>query len=199
MWTRIGEPFRDRSGKYIFWKVRCRCACGKESDVFLRGASDELQSRSCNGCAHRTHGHGGHDGSRTSAYSSWAHMMQRCTNERHKYYPYYGGRGIRVCARWLTFEHFLDDMGDCPIGHTLERDQVNGDYELGNCRWATRKEQMRNRRVSRLITFAGRTATLSGWAELLGVAVSTLRYRLATWPMDRALRGIDSVQEDVEG
>jgi hypothetical protein len=114
-------------------------------------------------------------------------MRRRCSNSNARYFKDYGGRGIKVCTRWLGrdgFENFFADMGECPVGFTLDRRDNDGDYEPSNCRWATRKEQARNRRSSRDITIDGRTMTLAAWAEALSVKYTTLRNRLyaGTWP-----------------
>lgn len=79
-------------------------------------------------------------------YSSWKSMKQRCTNPNRKDYEFYGGRGINICPKWLQFSSFLKDMGERPLGMSLDRIDVNGDYEPKNCKWATQSEQVKNRR-----------------------------------------------------
>lgn len=87
--------------------------------------------------------HGHTKPNRTRTYIAWGNMLQRVTNPRFPQWKDYGGRGITVCERWRTFDAFLQDMGECPDGLTLDRIDSAGNYESGNCRWATRKEQQR--------------------------------------------------------
>jgi len=94
-----------------------------------------------------THGHA--TTRTTPTYNSWAQISQRCENKNNAAFNNYGGRGITVCARWRVFENFLADMGERPLGCSLDRVNNDGNYEPVNCRWATRLEQARNRRPRR--------------------------------------------------
>jgi hypothetical protein len=114
-------------------------------------------------------------------YNAWRAMVNRCHREKDKDYADYGGRGVVVCDRWRGdrgFANFLKDMGPWLPGLTLERIDVNGPYSPENCRWATWKEQHRNRRDNKLLTYNGKTQCLSAWAEETGVNKTTIRVRL---------------------
>jgi len=117
-------------------------------------------------------------------------MKSRCLNPHVPQYPNYGGRGVTVCDAWSdSFETFLADMGRRPSpAHSLDRINVDGNYEPSNCRWATNLQQQRNHRKNRRITFRGETKCLSEWAESIGLGRSTLSKRfLAGWDVERAL------------
>lgn len=125
----------------------------------------------------------------SSEYWAWAAMIQRCHNPRNPKFMDYGGRGIRVCQRWNKFENFLADMG-LKSSPNLEIDRLdnNGNYEPDNCRWATRKEQTRNRRGNVLITHGGLTLTAQEWSELTGIQRQTILYRYhAGWEHSRVV------------
>lgn len=112
----------------------------------------------------------------------WRVMVARCTNPRHAKWKWYGGRGIKVCDRWMTFENFKADMGPRPERHTIERKDNNGNYEPGNCVWATMAAQGANKRSAGPnagpITYLGETHHASEWARRLGLPRATICHRL---------------------
>ena len=116
--------------------------------------------------------------------AAWAMTVQRCTNPHSRDFHYYGGRGIKVCDRWRKFENFLADMGVRPEGMTLDRIDVNGNYEPGNCRWATRAQQGANTRANTLITWRGETLCVSEWERSLGMRPGTLKARISVLGYD---------------
>ena len=134
---------------------KCFCSCGKEQTV--RAAALNIgETKSC-GCLRvdttikrsTKHGHSPSFGA-SKTYWVWAEMVARCTNEKHKKYKDYGGRGIFVCKEWRTFAAFLADMGEKPEGLSIDRIDNNGGYEPGNCRWTTVAVQNQNRRYNTL-------------------------------------------------
>ena len=122
-------------------------------------------------------------------YGSWKGIIQRCCNPKSPAHHKYGGRGITVCERWRSFKAFYEDMGPRPSPlHSIERINNNGNYELGNCRWATRREQSRNTRQNVMLVFSGRTQCIAAWAEERGMKPKTLCRRLKCgWPVELAI------------
>lgn len=166
----------------------CHCECGRE--VVVLGSS--LRSGNTSACRFcRAVTHGNTRGVRVSPeYVSWNGMMTRCTSENNSEYKNYGGRGIRVCERWQLFANFLADMGPKPSReHSIDRyPNGDGNYEPGNCRWATPQQQSDNRRTNRLLTLNGETMNITQWARRLGIRACTLHYRIAHgWSLERAL------------
>jgi hypothetical protein len=129
-----------------------------------------------------------HGKSRSKIYWRWENMIKRCNNSESTHYKNYGGRGIKVCKRWLKFENFYNDMGDIPHGLTLDRRDNDGNYELSNCRWATKSEQDNNRRTNVYIKYKGVTKTLKEWSDYFNLNYYTLRSRVASkWSIERIL------------
>lgn len=115
-----------------------------------------------------------------STYNAWTSMIARCTNRAHKSYAKYGGSGVSICDRWRhDFSAFMKDMGQRPNGTTLDRwPNGSGNYEPGNCRWATPREQARNRKTSIKLTAFGRTALMIEFADEFGIRCDTLMWRI---------------------
>lgn len=175
---------RDRSsgGRHTKWLFRCDC--GAHVSIFL-DAVRSGRTTSC-GCFRTelirarslTHGH--HVGRRTSrTLKSYRHAKSRCMNPNDPKYPVYGGRGVTMCQRWVdSFEEFLADMGECPPGLTLDRIDVNGNYEPRNCRWATAATQVRNKTTNVFVEHQGETMILKDFAARIGVNYKSLHARI---------------------
>lgn len=152
----LTDPIRDKSGRGRR-KAVARCDCGNEVQVDPNSLRSGASS-SC-GCARVIHGHS-RSGEASPTYNTWAMILSRCGNPKNDRYQRYGGRGISVCDRWHDFSSFLADMGERPAGTSIDRKDNDGNYEPGNCRWATDIEQTRNRSVSILVQLDGEIVTL---------------------------------------
>lgn len=162
------------------WNYACECGReGTATNAALRKA------KSC-GCLQRAvaartktkHGHTTRKNGSTRTYRIWMGMLTRCRNPNFAQWADYGGRGISVCPRWEQYANFLVDMGECPPRLTIERINNNGNYEPGNCRWASRQEQAANTRTSAYVEFNGERKTLSQWSRLSGVSAHTIGDRI---------------------
>jgi hypothetical protein len=184
---RLIVQYRAEDGKRGQTRWSCRCDCG--SDAVVRGG--HLKSgliRSC-GCLRRettramstTHGASGDN--ETATYRTWRHMRERCDNPRNKDFPDYGGRGIRVCDRWRSYENFLADLGERPPGTSIDRIDNNKGYEIGNVHWASSAQQAQNRRSTKLSVDVARSIrarhsngeTLASIARDVGVSRTMVR------------------------
>jgi|SRR6185312_6004164 len=174
----------ERSSRNIKWL--CKCDCGNYKNI--KGA--DLLSGNTNSCGcfkientkrvNSTHGQSRRNGQRTAEYRAYYALKNRCYNKKCKSYPDYGGRGIKVCDRWLnSFENFFEDMGKKPsANHSIDRINVNGNYEKYNCRWATRKQQANNVRNNILVTYKNKTQSLSVWCDELNLKYPRTKARL---------------------
>ena len=178
-----GEGPRDARSRRQFHAM---CGCGSTRLIRLTEIV-EGRSTSCAACAPLIHGHA-RQHTMTPEYRAWVNMKTRCYVETARAYPRYGGRGIKVCDRWLTdFPAFLADMGPRPSDrHSINRRDNDGDYAPDNCGWATATEQGRNRRTNVILTAFGKSQTIAEWAEETGFERSLFEKRLARgWPADR--------------
>lgn len=188
--------YKIREGGRTYWAVQCDCGAVKRlQQAQLHGA--KRPSRSC-GCqriallrkAHTTHGCSVSDGTRQYAtFICWQSMIWRCTNTKRKDFASYGGRGIKVCARWRdSFDNFLSDMGVKPPRTSIGRIDNDGDYCPKNCRWESAKQQARNKRSNRVLDFQGESRTVVEWAEVRNLRYGALKKRLENgWSVERAL------------
>lgn len=173
-------------------KFLCKCECGNEA-VVQAGHLLSSHTKSC-GCIQKkvaserlkTHGK-----AHTKIYEIWSALKSRCNNPNNKRYNKYGGRGIKVCDEWnKSFEAFYNWSINNGYSDTLSIDRidVNGNYEPSNCRWTTNKEQCRNRTNNFNITYKEQTKTLSEWAEVLGISYKILYQRIKAygWPIEKA-------------
>lgn len=187
---REGSALLSKGHEVAAW--RCVCDCGRE--VVVTGVRLRRQSKkACNIDGHR-YKFQLHDAAKNERQIYYA-MLQRCYNHKSLAYKWYGYRGIRVCRRWrASFNNFLSDMGPRPSkDYSLERIDNDKGYSPENCRWATDKEQARNRRDNVRITFDGETLTISEFAERFGLTSHTVAKRLRRgWSIEAALTELPS-------
>jgi hypothetical protein len=175
----------------------CVCDCGNESIVMGKHlVNGDTQSCGCLmrervGVINLKHGQT-RTGDSWKTWRTWSRIKARCLNPKNPAYRDYGGRGIKVCERWLGkdgFINFYNDMGKSPKGLSIDRIDNNGDYSPENCRWATQKEQMNNTRRNRYIEYNGITLSITEWAIKSGIPKSTLWARIAyrLWTTEKIL------------
>lgn len=175
-------------GRAYVWK--CLCQCGKETEV--NGAKLRNGHTASCGClsvdvgstVNLQHGQA-RIGAKSRAYTAWVSMLRRCTATTGKDAKDYALRGITVCAAWRSFPAFFAEMGECPPKLTLEREDVNGNYERSNCVWASRKVQANNKQTTVRFSVEGQMLTVTQAAELWGVSFKVAKKRLmaATQPL----------------
>ncbi len=192
-WKVVGEsPFSSVSGGQVRLNYLCQCVCGQQKLVngsnLRRGLSTSCGCLRDTRTAARSTSHGMSD---TPLYAVWRAMLQRCDKPNFIQYKDYGGRGIKVCERWYTFENFYKDMGLPPFEKaSIERVDNDMGYEPDNVVWADRTTQAKNKRTTVRFEFDGCSLTLREWSEKLGVKSATLASRiyLYGWSLDRALQ-----------
>lgn len=175
----VVKPTIKRLRTYVVWE--CKCACG----TIIEACAVNLIRNNHYSCGCQRPERASTDG---REYSIWTDMRNRCSNPRNKRFDRYGGRGIRVCSQWDRFDVFLSNMGKCPSRHTLDRIDNDGNYEPGNCRWATYQQQHTNMSRNRRLTLNGRTMCLSEWARENGLTPDAVYARIKLgWSAERAI------------
>jgi len=178
------EPQISPGGR-VQKRVLCECDCGKRKTINLASIKRE-STRSC-GCLHKE-ARGSHGGCHTKSYSCWADIKTRCFNKKHRGYGYYGARGIKICERWMKFENFFEDMGECPDGKSIDRKDNNGNYCKENCRWADRTQQNNNTRRNHFLEFRGKRLTIAQWSRITNIKYHIIYKRIGKgWSVERTL------------
>ena len=187
-WTVKSDAIiKQKTSGRTYKLVTCECSCGTVRDVEFYNLVAGL-SKSC-GCS-REKGRVTHGGSQLPEYQPWLSMIQRCENPNNPSFRLYGARDIRVVESWRKFENFYADMGPRPSPrHSIDRIDNDGNYEPGNCRWATRTEQSRNRRNNRVIEYGGQKKCLAEWNSESCLGGDILKHRInAGWSIEDAIK-----------
>lgn len=183
--------FGKNNVKKPLWN--CRCDCGNKTTA--TGESLRTGNKQSCGClkkkaqlkSHFIHGMT-MGGNRIREYRIWSNMKNRCSNPKSNRFHIYGGRGISVCKRWMKFENFFNDMGECPKGMSLERKDRNKNYEPENCKWATIFEQANNTSKNRFLYFNGQSLTVAQWARKVLLPYGCISERLKRgWSVEKTL------------
>lgn len=182
-WTLLSQV--NIGSKHEKWLARC--VCGKEKEVFINHLMTG-KSISCSCVSKHTHGM-----ANTGTYRSWSCAKYRCTNPNDRRWDSYGGRGIKMCDRWMSFDNFLEDMGIRPDGLSLDRIDVNGNYEPSNCRWATDRQQYDNTQFN---TKLGIDCSLHELAKRYGLSYATVQSRIYRgWSVEDTINTPDTKKD----
>jgi hypothetical protein len=181
------EPIKKSYDTKYYW--RCICDCGKEKIIMSSNLARGI-STTC-GCGKIKLGEvtTKHGMTKTRIFKIWTGIRKRCNNPKCKSYKWYGGRGVKISDKWDNFIDFYNDMKEGYADDlSLDRINPNGNYEPGNCRWATSKIQNRNRRNNNVITYNNKSKTLAEWAELSGNNYTVINYRIKNgWDIEKAI------------
>ena len=176
----------SKSGKPL-WS--CLCDCG--NNITTLGESLRSGNTKSCGCLQKERASIRllkHGLSKTRTYNIWNGILTRCKNPNHHSYERYGAAGITICDRWLSFDNFIADMGECPDKHSIDRIDNHKGYEPSNCRWVEQRIQNRNQRSNVLLTFNGKTMCQTDWATETGMKRETIARRMKLgWTVEKVL------------
>lgn len=187
------EEIYGRERRYV--KVECQCGV-----IFISKLCNVKRGVCCGCNTGKIRNKQGalfmHGKSKSEEYNIWNSMKDRCFNPNNKSYPNYGGRGIKVCDRWMFFINFMNDMGMRPSSkHSIDRKNNDGNYEPSNCKWVTKSEQARNTRGEKMLTLDGDTKKLWDWYSIYGIKPSVIKKRLNIgWTIEKAIKSPIHVQ-----
>jgi hypothetical protein len=198
------RPTERRQSKCVVWECLCDCGntCFRNTNSLMFGNEKACGCMRNEMVRERSLKHGQ---SKTKLHNVWLGMRDRCNNPANRWFKNYGGRGIKVCARWDNFELFRDDMGPRQPRMMIERINNNGDYTPDNCRWATNLEQSRNKRTNVWINIGERSMILGDWTKLIGALPGFDAYYRKRYGLDKkaailhvaARNGIDLKEETI--